>query len=305
LLLSTPVHVQDAQLTKVRTTEPTQVRSAPRADGPVLEEVPANTYFDLVRDEGDWYRVRLPGDPRLGGVRVEAYVAKAVAALATAEEAAAAAADALRPPPPGEGVSVGLDLLGGRTIWVPAVATRPVAVAGGFRSTAEAASNATLEAAVLGTVPPPPATPDEVTWVWVTGTEDDPPSIAQQRPNFFVSYGNVRGLNPGNFAPEVVRLLPVGSVAYLVSMATGRADARTSAQVDWRISRVLTQDELRISLEGSGPGLMMVRVRSTLPPGRYAVVLRPSTARNYSGAQILSWEGPGLAFSAAWPFVVQ
>ena len=66
---------------KVRiTVSRANVRSEPSEKAPVIAQVTRGTELECRGEDGGWFQVRLPFDPRLGGVRVEAYVSKKVAA---------------------------------------------------------------------------------------------------------------------------------------------------------------------------------------------------------------------------------
>ena len=59
------------------------------------------------------------------------------------------------------------------------------------------------------------------------------------------------------------------------------------------------------TIEGSGPGIVQLRPTASLTPGDYAIVLRPAFARGYSGRELLSDEGAGAVFNAAWKFKIK
>ena len=87
------------------------IRVEARDTAPVVAQLPAGTDLVLKAIEGDWFRVQLPADPRLGGVRVEAYVSRKVARLVTPLGPASAAGGAGTAPVPGApstGMSVAL-----------------------------------------------------------------------------------------------------------------------------------------------------------------------------------------------------
>jgi hypothetical protein len=54
------------------------------------------------------------------------------------------------------------------------------------------------------------------------------------------------------------------------------------------------------------PGHMQVAPKKDLPPGEYAVVLRPVSAKKtFSGDAISRNEGEGMLFNMAWSFSVK
>src|SRR5687768_1722735 len=70
------------------------VRAEASEKAPVLDQVIAGAVLELVSSEGDWFHVRLPPDPRLGGARVTGYLSRKVAVQVTGAEATGALSDA-------------------------------------------------------------------------------------------------------------------------------------------------------------------------------------------------------------------
>ncbi|HYN07775.1 MAG TPA: hypothetical protein VES67_10325 [Vicinamibacterales bacterium] len=125
------------------------------------------------------------------------------------------------------------------------------------------------------------------------------------RPSFFVVYTELPNLNPNDFLPSLVRLVPAGQDWRVAAMAGGRADARSRDATDWVIARDLNQDVVPSAIEGRGPGIVQLRPRAALTPGDYAIVLRPAFAHGYSGRELLGDEGVGVVFNAAWTFKIK
>ncbi len=297
------------------TADRANVRASPAADAPVLQQVWRGSYLFLMGEAGAWFQVQLPPNPRMPGIRAVGYVSKTVATLVTGAEASAAAEAAKKPAvrPPGDTIAVGADH-GGRTTWLKAVATRAVAVREAVASPeAMAASPALAWALGGGGAGPtasrqtgPPADAADVTWVWATAVDAPAAVLSSRRPSFFVSYGEVAGLNASEWAPGVIRLLPVGSGWRFVSAAPGSSHAKTAGEADWPLARVLVQASARTSLAGVAAGMVNVTLAAPLDPGEYALVIRPAlSARRYAPRDVLGDEGPGVAFGAAWVFVVK
>ena len=61
------------------------IRSEANDRAPVVTQVPSGTLLQLLSVEGDWFHVRVP----VGSIRIEAYISKKVAALASPPGAAA------------------------------------------------------------------------------------------------------------------------------------------------------------------------------------------------------------------------
>ncbi len=287
------------------------IRATPAADAPVIEQVTEGSYLELIKEEGAWFQVRVPPNPRFPGIRAVGYVSKTVARLVTPAEAAAAADAARRPivTPPGGTVAIAADH-SGKTAWLKAAATRAVAITDtGATPTSAPASPALLVA--LGEAGADSSGRRDalavVTWVWTVAADAPAPVLTSRRPSFFVSYGDVPGLDPNEWTPGVVRLQPVeGTPWRVVSAASGPADARTRGEADWAVLRDLSERSARVSLSGSGPGIMRMTLNAALEPGEYAVVIRPVyAARRYTGRRVFGNEGEGVAFGAAWVFGVR
>src|SRR5262245_29127062 len=86
LAMATPALAQTGGSVRVTATR-ANVRAEPHEKAAVVSQVTSGTVLPLRAVEGDWYRVQLPADPRLGGVRVEAFISRKVAALVTGEAA--------------------------------------------------------------------------------------------------------------------------------------------------------------------------------------------------------------------------
>ena len=296
------------------TTDRANIRSSAAATAPVLVQVPAGTYLNVVTEEGAWFQVQLPPNPRMPGIRMVGYVSKTVATVVTGVEAVKGAEAASRPivKPRGDTITVGADH-GGKTTWLKAAAVEGVPVVEAATSADAIAASGALQAALggFGARPfagrdvPAPAGADQVTWVWVTAASAAP-VLTSRRPSFFVSYGEVGGLNSNEWVPAVVRLLPIGDSWRFVSALAGPANARLRGDADWAVRRGLVQRESRASLTALTQGIVRMTPDAPLEPGEYAVVIRPFFAeRRYEGRSLLGDEGPGVALGAAWVFVVR
>jgi hypothetical protein len=249
-------------------------------------------------------------------MRAIGYVAKSVAAVVTGAEAAAAAEGAEPPPAPapgppaGDSITVGVEQ-SGKTIWLKRLPTRAVSVPGTGGATAGAiASNPDLLNALSPDGGPPTARSGgaaaEVTWVWVVSAPASAMTVAAKRPSFYVTYGDVPGLNPDEWAPVLVRLAPVGSGWRFVSALVGPPGAASRTDADWAVKRGLVHLEMRGSIAGVMRGTVRLTLAAPLDPGDYAVVIRPVfVQRSYSGAELLGGDGAGVAFRSAWAFAVK
>ncbi len=283
-----------------------EIRAEPSATAPVYHDVTEGAYLLLVREEAGWFQVQLPPNPRAPGLRALGYVSTRFATRVTGAEAAKGADLARRLPARSVGGSIAVGAeLPGKTIWLKAQSTRAIPIAGpGSTVEAIASNDALINALGASAVLAPAAS--EVTWVWVTGANAAAPALASRQPSFYVSYGEVPGLNSNEWAPYVVRLAPAGSSWRVVSALAGPASAQFRAEADWFVRKGLVQDERRGAIKGLAHGMVRLTLAAALEPGEYAIVIRPAyPQRRYGGREILGDDGPGVAFGAAWVFVVK
>jgi hypothetical protein len=264
-------------------------------------------YLIVIQELRDWYRVEVSA----GGLRAVGYVSKKVAVKVSPAEAARAIDAMRRPPrkPPGDTIVVGVELAG-KTIWLKAQRAKAVPIADPFYTVESAASSEaliqTLETMGAGSVVSTPPGVTEVTWIWVTEAAKAAPVLATRQPSFYVTYGEVAGLNPNEWSPYVVRLAAAGPSWRVVSALVGPSNAAQQSQEDWEIRRTIAQNEMRASVAGLAHGIVRVTPAAALTPGEYAVVIRPAFARRaYAGRDVLGDDRLGAAFGAAWVFAVK
>ena len=66
------------------------------------------------------------------------------------------------------------------------------------------------------------------------------------------------------------------------------------------------QDVVRAEVSIVGRGVAKVQPSKDLPPGQYAIVLRPADRRKkFAGSTVLRGEGEGRALAAVWDFVIR
>jgi hypothetical protein len=306
------------------TASTANIRSSPAADAPVLQKVSKGTYLLLLsglsglNEEGEWFRVQIPPNPNLPGMRAIGYVSKSVAAVVTGAEAAQAAEKARNPPvapapspgpAAGDSIAVGAEQAG-KTIWLKRLPTRAVSIPGAGATAGAIASNLDLLSALSPDGGPPTARSGgaaaEVTWVWVVAVPAPAIAVTTRRPSFYVTYGEVPGLNPDEWAPVLVRLAPVGSGWRFVSALAGPPSAGSRTEADWAVKRDLMHFEMKGSIAGVTRGTVRLTPAAPLEPGDYAVVIRPVfVQRSYSGLELLGGDGVGVAFRSAWPFSIK
>jgi hypothetical protein len=294
------------------------VRAEARETSTAIGDVHYGEVLPLLGVEAGWDHVTV----FVGPSRVDGYVR--AEALATAP--ASAAIDAplriessviLKAPAPA-GVSVALDG-GGKTTWIATVAARAVPVLeeagrlgagspggpGGLDQLSSSADLPMMTAALDGATPMPADSSTIVTWAWLLPASAVVASTSRQ-PVLTVIYTDMQDLSSADVSPVLVRLMPIGTGWRLVATARGRADEPVRDEADWSVTRTL-EPVVGAQAEGGG-GLMKIRLTRALPPGDYAVILRPLTSQALAGERVFAGSalatGESIVFGTAWPFHV-
>lgn len=144
-----------------------------------------------------------------------------------------------------------------------------------------------------------------VTYVWGVPTPASANVLRTSTPKFGVNFAKAPGVNPEQFAPEIVKLTPAQNSCRLVGATQGKEDARSDNAADWEIYSSFVEDRVPAKVEKLSEGDYNVSPQSPLLPGEYAVVLRPvAKDKKFSGGDVARGQGPGLMFNAVWSFQV-
>jgi hypothetical protein len=144
-----------------------------------------------------------------------------------------------------------------------------------------------------------------VTYVWGVPGPASANVLQTTLPQFAVSFSNAPGVNPEEFAPEIVKLTPAQNTCRLAAATQGRQDASSHEAADWEIYSSFVEDRVPVKLQKTAAGEYTVSPQSPLYPGEYAVVLRPvSKHEKVSGGDVARAQGPGLMFDVLWSFQV-
>jgi len=286
------------------------IRSEPNDKAPVLLQVTAKTILTLRAIEGDWYRIQVPPDPKLGPIRIEAYISSKVATILTpigpaerkpTDNPSATAAPPRLPEPAGtrDGMSVAVVRANTMTFLDSSEARLRIAVA-------RSDSFRTL-AATLPKEDAPPTAKDAapVTYAWTVDGATSETVFPEKRPSLVVLYKDARELASADLTPVLVRLTPTISGVRVVSFIRGRADQASRTDADWDVMKDLKQDVVRATVALPEPGAAQVTPLNDLEPGEYAVVLRPNGKKKLSGASVLAIGPDSRLFTAAWTFSVK
>jgi hypothetical protein len=144
-----------------------------------------------------------------------------------------------------------------------------------------------------------------VTYVWGTPGRASPNVLQTSTPKFEVNFAKAPGVNPDEFAPEIVRLTPAQNTCRLVGATQGKEDARSDNAADWEIYSAFIEDRVPVNLEKLSSGDYNVSPQTPLLPGEYAAVLRPiAKDKKFSGGDVARGQGAGLMFNAVWTFQI-
>lgn len=145
----------------------------------------------------------------------------------------------------------------------------------------------------------------EVTYVWGVPGPASSNVLQTTMPQFSVNFAKAPGVNPNEFAPEIVKLTPAQSTCRLVGATRGKEDARSHDAADWEVYSGFVEDRVAVNLQKTSTGIYEVSPQSALLPGEYAVVLRPvSRTEKFSGGDVARGQGAGLMFDTLWSFEV-
>jgi len=151
---------------------------------------------------------------------------------------------------------------------------------------------------------PMDAGPTPVVYVWVLDAAVAPTPIEERRPVFLVDFKKTAGVQPDDLMPALVRLAPSPSGRHVVGMVRGRADEIARTTAEWDVMRDFRQETVKAEVKIIEPGAARITPAADLPPGEYAVVIRPPRKR-LIGSVVLSEAGEGRLFRTAWSFVIR
>jgi hypothetical protein len=144
-----------------------------------------------------------------------------------------------------------------------------------------------------------------VTYVWGVPNPASANVLQTVSPSFLLDISRVIGVKVEDYAPAIVKLTPAQNTCRIVGATQGKADASSSPAADWQIYSHFLEERVPANAEKLGPGKYRVSAAAELPPGEYAVVLRPVTKeKKFAGGDVGRAQGDGLMFDAAWTFQI-
>lgn len=144
-----------------------------------------------------------------------------------------------------------------------------------------------------------------VTYVWGVPSPASTNVLKTVSPSFALDFSRVIGVKADDYAPAIVKLTPAQNTCRIVGATQGKADVRSSPAADWQVYSHFLEERVATQAEKLGPGKYKVTPASELPPGEYAVVLRPVVKdKKFAGGDVARAQGDGLMFDAIWTFQI-
>lgn len=145
-----------------------------------------------------------------------------------------------------------------------------------------------------------------ITYVWGVPGATSATVLQKYLPTFAVNFATAPGIQPDEFAPEIVRLTPAQNTCRIIGATQGKEDASGGVAADWEVYSNFLEERVPATAEKAKPGEYKLKPNSPLLPGEYAVVLRPVVkTKKFAGGDVARGQGNGFVFVAVWPFQVQ
>ena len=111
--------------------------------------------------------------------------------------------------------------------------------------------------------------PPRVTYVWALPGQQSPTVVADNKPRFEMSFGNLLGIDPDAYEPQLIKLVKSKDNWRLVG-----ATKTTMGQMGTEAYEKVTEARIAVKSERTGRGQVQLEPKQPLEPGEYAVVLR-------------------------------
>ena len=111
--------------------------------------------------------------------------------------------------------------------------------------------------------------PPKVTYVWALPGQQSATLCASNKPRFAMSFGNLLGIDPDAYEPQLIKLVNSKDNWRLVG-----ATKTTMGQMGTEAYEKVTEARIPAKYEKTGRGEMQLEPKQPLEPGEYAVVLR-------------------------------
>ena len=111
--------------------------------------------------------------------------------------------------------------------------------------------------------------PPKVTYVWALPGHASSTLVASNKPRFEMSFGNLLGIDPDAYEPQLIKLVSSKDNWRLVG-----ATKTTMGQMSTEAYEKVTEARVAVKSERTGRGQVQLEPKQPLEPGEYAVVLR-------------------------------
>ena len=111
--------------------------------------------------------------------------------------------------------------------------------------------------------------PPKVTYVWALPGAQSSSPVASSTPRFEMSYGNLLGIDPDAYEPQLIQLVGSKDNWRLVG-----ATKTPQGQIGTEAYEKVTEVRIGVKSERLARGQVQIEPKEPLPPGEYAVVLR-------------------------------
>jgi hypothetical protein len=139
----------------------------------------------------------------------------------------------------------------------------------------------------------------KVTYVWALPGQQSGLVIPNTKPRFEMSYGNLLGIDPDAYEPQLVKLVQSKDNWRLVG-----ATKTTMGQIGTEAYEKVTEARIAVKAEKLGRGQVQIEPKQPLGPGEYAIVLRAIHPGKRSAGSLGGGAETSLFFSV-WDFSVR
>jgi hypothetical protein len=146
----------------------------------------------------------------------------------------------------------------------------------------------------------------KVTYVWALNGGNAASAVSGSSPSFEVNYAGLPGVNPEEFLPVIVKLVPTPQANFrLVGATEAASSAEQSTQRNWPVYSSFVEEHIDAQVSKISSGRAQLKPAAALAPGEYAIALRPvDKSHKFSGEEIEKNQAEGLLFNYAWSFSV-
>jgi hypothetical protein len=141
--------------------------------------------------------------------------------------------------------------------------------------------------------------PPKVTYVWALPGEHSAYVVANTKPRFEMSFGNLLGIDPDAYEPQLVRLVNSKDNWRLVG-----ATKSTMGQISTEAYEKVTEARIAVKYQRLDRGQVQIEPKQPLEPGEYAVVLRAIHPGKRSEGS-LGGGAETTVFFSVWDFSVR